>query len=526
MPKRIPTPPTDNNTIYFTAVSPYPLNANWEVKADQITFSRWIASFIPKATLIAIMYKPTARGMVLIEVDRAFTEHHILLGMHEWSKFLKRPTAEEAHRTTQIYYSTYNNHRAAQKDGWKTIHVVDSWFDGWPPRNSPIRNPYPKTAWCDLPPEDKTNKNMCRPLPVAYFPPPEKAAKPVVGSGAWVDSLNTPSPYSPEVQRTVWNRGPPSLPVRKSASTTTPIVPVRANPASATRAPTNVWGSQKPATLSPSSSAPAPTPVKAPQGVWAARSSAVASSSKISNPSTAPQRPPGLTASRSSAPSAPPGLTRGGKGRSGSIVSSSSSSELDWASEVAAASAIDSNSRYEQLVSETEELIVSDSLEKALNGDEDQDPEVFDVGLEMSSTSVPVYQAQQEDIKENLWSNYVPPAEKEEELCPVHGVVCSKGICQAASKKEREKRDSERLGRGGSRGRSRGRGRGGRGRSRVAGGRAKGNDDRQAAPRPRADSTGGSTSSPASSNPVSRANSVIAPVPTFNHDDDEDPWGD
>lgn len=35
-----------------------------------------------------------------------------------------------------------------------------------------IQNPYPVTHWCLTPPEDKTNKPLCRPLPNAVMPPP------------------------------------------------------------------------------------------------------------------------------------------------------------------------------------------------------------------------------------------------------------------------------------------------------------------------------------------------------------------
>lgn len=41
-------------------------------------------------------------------------------------------------------------------------------------------HPYPATAWCPLPAEDRTNKPMCRPLPVSVKPPPV----PKTGPGA------------------------------------------------------------------------------------------------------------------------------------------------------------------------------------------------------------------------------------------------------------------------------------------------------------------------------------------------------
>ena len=57
---------------------------------------------------------------------------------------------------------------------------------------SVIHKPYPTTHWCPVPPEDKTNKPFCRPLPVKVKPPPPKAPAPVVGSSTWVDTENGP----------------------------------------------------------------------------------------------------------------------------------------------------------------------------------------------------------------------------------------------------------------------------------------------------------------------------------------------
>ncbi|KAF5383466.1 hypothetical protein D9757_006112 [Collybiopsis confluens] len=521
MPQRIPTPPTDNTTSYFTAVYPFPLNGHWEVKEDQKVFSRWLACFVPKECLIAILHKPTARGMVLIEIDRAFTEHQKLLGLHEWSKFLKQPTAEEKGRSTQIFYSTYKTHRAAQKDGviytgldvqnlcitdsnrtgWKTINIADSWFDEPASR---IRFPYPRTSWCPPPLEDKTNKKMCHPLPVIHFPTPEKAAKPVVGSGAYYENISSPSPYSAEVQSANWNQVP-IQPTKRNASTATPIVPARAavSAPSVSRPKPNAWGAQKPASaLFPTLvTTPTSKPVaalastKPPQGVWGARSAT--STSK-------PQNPAGRSDTR---PGAPPGLVRSVNANSGNSLSSTSSSELDWASEVAAAIAINNNDQYEQLISGVDDLTVSDGLDKALQGDDDD--EVFEVPPLSSGAA---YAIKQEEVKENLWSDYKPPGAKDdEELCPVHGVSCSRGICQFAAKAEKEKKKKERES---TRGHGRGRGKG-RGSSRDRTANTAGSDE-------------GPRLSPANSNPVSRASSQMGMVsePNFNHDDETDLWDD
>lgn len=39
---------------------------------------------------------------------------------------------------------------------------------------SSIVQPYPETHWCEVPPEDLTNKKLCRPLPVEKKAPPPK----------------------------------------------------------------------------------------------------------------------------------------------------------------------------------------------------------------------------------------------------------------------------------------------------------------------------------------------------------------
>ncbi|KAJ7073160.1 hypothetical protein C8F01DRAFT_1106317 [Mycena amicta] len=209
MPKRIPTPePGDDEPKYYTVVQPYPLNANWELPHDYITCGRWVASCIGSPDpLFALFYKPSARGQVLLEVNRDYVSPERLLGEHRWSEFLRKPTAEEAGRVTQIFYSTYSNGRAAQKDGWKRINVADSWFKNWSPENPVISHPYPPTQWCPLPPEDKTNKPMCRPLPVALKPPPQKASAPppvVPGSSAWHNKKTAEPTHTPAILRGAW----------------------------------------------------------------------------------------------------------------------------------------------------------------------------------------------------------------------------------------------------------------------------------------------------------------------------------
>ncbi|KAL0574387.1 hypothetical protein V5O48_007562 [Marasmius crinis-equi] len=182
MPKRAKTPPPgDDEPRYFTINQSYPLNANWEIVDDQISCARWVAEIIGAPNLYALLYKPSARGMVLIEVDRSYADHQALLGEHRWKEILTRPSAEQKDRFSQVFYSTYASYREAQKDGWKRIHVQDRWLKApdWRQRSrKEFRVPYPGTHWCPTPPEDKTDKPMCRPLPTAVLPPPAVPAPP------------------------------------------------------------------------------------------------------------------------------------------------------------------------------------------------------------------------------------------------------------------------------------------------------------------------------------------------------------
>ncbi|KAF7311470.1 Glycoside hydrolase family 79 protein [Mycena kentingensis (nom. inval.)] len=209
MPKRIPTPPPgDDEPKYYTVVQPYPLNANWELSNDYITCGRWVASCLGSPSpFFAIFYKPSARGQILLEINRDYASPERLLGEHRWSEFLRNPTPEETGRVTQIFYSTYSNGRAAQKDGWKRINVADSWFKSWAPENRVMSYPYPPTQWCPLPPEDKTNKPMCRPLPVSLKPPPTttNAPPPIIpGSSAWHTNKVAPPTNTPAALRGAW----------------------------------------------------------------------------------------------------------------------------------------------------------------------------------------------------------------------------------------------------------------------------------------------------------------------------------
>ncbi|EDR07849.1 uncharacterized protein LACBIDRAFT_327596 [Laccaria bicolor S238N-H82] len=114
MVKRAKSPDATDDVRYMTVYQPYPMNANWELPSDVIAFAFWIAGCIGVEPLLGLHYKPKA------------------------------------------------SRRAAQKDGWKRIHVESHWFKDWSPNNGVIHKPYPTTHWCPVPPEDKTNKPLCR----------------------------------------------------------------------------------------------------------------------------------------------------------------------------------------------------------------------------------------------------------------------------------------------------------------------------------------------------------------------------
>ncbi|KAJ7721002.1 hypothetical protein B0H16DRAFT_1474104 [Mycena metata] len=130
MPKRIPMlEPGDDEPKYFTMVQLYPLNTNWELLHDYITFGCWIAGCIGPQPFFVLFYKPIigvgvdmnfdaqARGQVLLEINREYAHPERLLGEHRWSDFLCNPSQEEAGHVTQIFYSIYNAGRSVQKDG-------------------------------------------------------------------------------------------------------------------------------------------------------------------------------------------------------------------------------------------------------------------------------------------------------------------------------------------------------------------------------------------------------------------------
>jgi len=99
--------------------------------------------------------------MVIIEVGRDFDgRFDLLLGTHEWSAFLKKPTKEEEDKASDAFYCRYNTGRLVEKHGWKRVYIEEHWFDGWSPSNSRIKHPYPKTWYCDVRREAQTGEPL------------------------------------------------------------------------------------------------------------------------------------------------------------------------------------------------------------------------------------------------------------------------------------------------------------------------------------------------------------------------------
>ncbi|KAJ6579949.1 hypothetical protein DFH09DRAFT_1076855 [Mycena vulgaris] len=392
MPKRIPTPePGDDEPKYFTVVQPYPLNANLGITPRLYhiwTLDRWL--------------------------HRDYPHPERLLGEHRWSEFLRKPSVEEAGRVSQIFYCVYSTGRQAQKDGWKRINVSDSWFKNWSPENPIIQNPYPATSWCPLPAEDRTNKPMCRPLPVRVKPPPppKAAAAPVVpGSATWANAKGAPSQNTPATLRGGWAAARPG-----------------ASNAAATKN-TKAKGAPK------SSAAPWHT------------ATAPKSNNIVPVANALPAFPPGLGplpgASDFDFP-APPGINR-----DASHASSASSS--------GAVLPVIAAAQYDHVRGVTEGFVsisLSPSQEAHLYGggaETSPDPNAYVADWEKMPApdvdSLWGYKAQKEEVVESLWGDD-DDAEKKKKadaiLCTVHGIICKKGICKEYARMLREKERAER----------------------------------------------------------------------------------
>ncbi|KAG5641600.1 hypothetical protein DXG03_004664 [Asterophora parasitica] len=482
MVKRAKSPDTDEDEKYFTIYQPYPLNANWELEDDYIAFSRWIATIIGTDPIHAFHYKPSARGMVLIEVDKKYPYNERLLGEHKWSEILNKPTNEEKGRVSQVFHSFYNTGRAAQKDGWKRIHVEARWFKNWVPTTN-FKFPYPATEWCPTPPEDKTNKPLCRPLPTKVKAPPPKAPQPVVGSANWVTAKTEPSPNSAQVLKGAWANGRKAsgsavnpMAVPKSPQSTTATSPTSAwnkpilyslpalsptaapsvsGPKSTTAAtlPTSAWNkpilkSNSPATQSPGTSPPSSANAcidfsihfSSASGVNTSTGQRPAAASPISPTANPPLFPPGLDIRVPVGQSLPipPGLTKP-QISNASYLSTSSGSSSDSSTQKA----------LDELFDEKVMISLSPSQDRQLYGlDADQSPEI---GVDVihpweAIQNIPTINSMEWSASDsgnggstNLWADVTGEAKKAPvALCPHHQNTCKKGVCTWRAKKVKE----------------------------------------------------------------------------------------
>ena len=55
--------------------------------------------------------------MIIVEVDRHFERFEAVLGRHSWSEFLLAPTEEEAGRSSEVFFCTYNTNEAVRCGG-------------------------------------------------------------------------------------------------------------------------------------------------------------------------------------------------------------------------------------------------------------------------------------------------------------------------------------------------------------------------------------------------------------------------
>ncbi|KAF8343648.1 hypothetical protein F5887DRAFT_1282905 [Amanita rubescens] len=204
MVKRPKTPEGPDPCKYYTCWKPYPQNADFELSEDYINFSRWIVNVLgDSGPLISLYYKPRVSA-VIFAVDKLYALPERLLGEHRWDEFLKKPDKSEAGYKSQIFYSTYKTDRELQKDGWKCIPVEEYFFKNWGIGKWFTRLPYPPPHRCNVPPENKAEKPLCRPLPTssAQVPMPQASApvqRPVVGSSDWAQmrDKNTRSAPTP-----------------------------------------------------------------------------------------------------------------------------------------------------------------------------------------------------------------------------------------------------------------------------------------------------------------------------------------
>ena len=72
----------------------------------------------PDHGLICRYYK--SAGMIIVEVDREATRIESVLGLHSWSEFLLAPAAEEAGKSSEVFFCTYNTNKDVKNGGVST----------------------------------------------------------------------------------------------------------------------------------------------------------------------------------------------------------------------------------------------------------------------------------------------------------------------------------------------------------------------------------------------------------------------
>jgi hypothetical protein len=98
--------------------------------------------------------------MIIVEVDGEFERLDAVLGKHSWNEVLLAPTEEEVDKSSEVFFCTYNTHKAIKdggkwvrslilidggplhvdrhrrsSTGWNRVEIEEYWFQGWRPDN-------------------------------------------------------------------------------------------------------------------------------------------------------------------------------------------------------------------------------------------------------------------------------------------------------------------------------------------------------------------------------------------------------
>ncbi|PVG02599.1 hypothetical protein CPB86DRAFT_780008, partial [Serendipita vermifera] len=165
-----------------------------ELPGDVLRLAQWLAEVTGNSdVLLAVFHKPSSPRIVIIEVDRSFTDVRRLLGQHFWAGekgFLINPPPDIASfNYSGIFYCHYTTGRMVQKHGWKRIDFRNKMFGKPEQRKTLFKDPYPTSHYMSVPSFEPTAIDLCRNLPAALFQEgdaPKPAAKaPPPGSSAW-----------------------------------------------------------------------------------------------------------------------------------------------------------------------------------------------------------------------------------------------------------------------------------------------------------------------------------------------------